>query len=78
VFAHVPDINGFVRGIAAILKVDGVAVIEFPYLVDLINGLKLDTINHERFFYFSLTPLITLFAIMVCTLSKLNTCREDR
>lgn len=61
VFAHVPDINGFVAGIAAVLADDGIAVIEFPYALDLLDACAFDTIYHEHIFYFTLTPLIPLF-----------------
>src|SRR4051794_23781236 len=44
VLAHVPDLNGFVEGIRAILKPTGVAVIEVPYLVDLVQHCEFDTI----------------------------------
>ena len=37
VLAHVPDLNGFVEGIYILLKDDGVAVIEVPYVVDLVD-----------------------------------------
>lgn len=62
VLAHVPDLDGFIGGIAAMLKPDGVAVIEFPYLIDLIDRLEFDTVYHEHVFYFSLTPLVPVFA----------------
>jgi hypothetical protein len=35
--AHVPDLNGFVQGVAAILKPSGVVVIEAPYVGDLVS-----------------------------------------
>lgn len=54
VLAHVADTNGFVRGIAALLKDAGVAVIEFPYVKDLIDHVEFDTIYHEHLCYFSL------------------------
>ena len=44
VLAHVADTNGFVAGIAALLKDDGVAVIECPYVKDLIEHGEFDTI----------------------------------
>ena len=44
VLAHVPDLNGFVEGIATVLKESGVAVMEVPYLVDLIEKCEFDTI----------------------------------
>jgi len=62
VLAHVPDLNGFVAGIATLLKDDGIAVIEVPYVRDMIDGLEFDTIYHEHLCYFSLTALNHLFA----------------
>jgi len=61
VLAHVPDLNGFVEGIATILKDDGVAVIECPYLLDLIDHTEFDTIYHQHLCYFSVTALDALF-----------------
>lgn len=62
VLAHVPDLNGFVAGIAAVLKDDGVAVIEAPYLRDMIEKCEFDTIYHEHLCYFSMSALVPLFA----------------
>jgi SAM-dependent methyltransferase len=61
VLAHVPDLNGFVAGICNLLKPDGMAVIEVPYVVDLIERVEFDTIYHEHLCYFSLTSLNRLF-----------------
>lgn len=61
VLAHVADTNGFVRGIGTLLKDDGVAVIEVPYVRDLIDHCEFDTIYHEHLCYFSLTALDRLF-----------------
>lgn len=61
VLAHVADLNGVVRGIAALLKPGGVAVIEAPYVKDLIDSREFDTIYHEHLCYFSLTALDRLF-----------------
>ena len=61
VLAHVPDLNGFVRGIHTILKEDGIAVLEVPYVRDLIERCEFDTIYHEHQSYFAVTPLVTLF-----------------
>jgi hypothetical protein len=58
----VPDINGFVGGLAALLKPDGRAVLEFPYACDLIEHVEFDTIYHEHVFYFTLTALLPLMA----------------
>jgi len=61
VLAHVPDLNGFVRGLRLLLKPDGVAIIEVPYVKDLIDRCEFDTIYHEHLCYFSLTALNQLF-----------------
>ena len=61
ILAHVPDLNGFVKGIGAILKRNGVAVIEVPYLVDLVENAEFDTIYHQHLCYFSVTALNRLF-----------------
>ncbi|MFN2598989.1 MAG: class I SAM-dependent methyltransferase [Pyrinomonadaceae bacterium] len=59
--AHVPDLNGFVAGLALLLGDTGRAVIEAPYVKDLLDGCEFDTIYHEHLCYFSLTALERLF-----------------
>lgn len=54
VLAHVPDINDFVRGLAAALKPGGTITLEFPHLMQLIAGRQFDTVYHEHFSYLSL------------------------
>ena len=61
VLAHVADLNGFVEGIRLVLKDDGVAVIEVPYVKEMIDRCEFDTIYHEHLCYFSLTALDALF-----------------
>lgn len=61
VLAHVADTNGFAGGIATLLKDSGVAVIEVPYVKDLIDHREFDTIYHEHLCYFSVTALDRLF-----------------
>ena len=61
VLAHVPDLNGFVAGIGVMLKETGVAVIEVPYVVDLVEHCEFDTIYHQHLCYFSVTALDRLF-----------------
>lgn len=60
VLAHVADLNGFVEGFRKLLKPRGVAVIECPYLVDLIEKCEFDTIYHQHLCYFSVTALVNL------------------
>jgi SAM-dependent methyltransferase len=62
VLAHVPDLNGFVAGIAQVIGERGMASIEVPYLRELIERVEFDTIYHEHLSYFSLTALDALFA----------------
>jgi SAM-dependent methyltransferase len=61
VLAHVANLNSVVAGIGIVLKADGVAVIEVPYVKDLIDRVEFDTIYHEHLCYFSLTALDRLF-----------------
>jgi 2-polyprenyl-3-methyl-5-hydroxy-6-metoxy-1,4-benzoquinol methylase len=61
VLAHVADTNGFVAGIARMLKPNGMAVLEFPYVRDLIDHCEFDTIYHQHLCYFSVTAVDTLF-----------------
>lgn len=60
VLAHVPDINDFVGGIKTLLKLGGVATLEFPHLERLIAESQYDTIYHEHFSYLSLTTVETI------------------
>jgi SAM-dependent methyltransferase len=62
VMAHVPDINAFAAGLELILADDGIALIEVPYVREMIERCEFDTIYHEHVFYFSLTALRALFA----------------
>jgi SAM-dependent methyltransferase len=62
VLAHVADLNGLVDGIAILLKrPGGIAVLEVPYVVDLIEHCEFDTIYHQHLCYFSVTALDRLF-----------------
>ena len=61
VLAHVADLNGLVAGIAHLLKQDGMAVLEVPYLADLIDQGEFDTIYHQHLCYFSVSALDRLF-----------------
>lgn len=54
VYAHVPDINDFTRGLRAALKDEGVVTLEFPHLMRLVECNQFDTVYHEHFSYLSL------------------------
>ena len=60
VMAHVPDLNGFVAGMAILLADDGLITVENPYVRDLVDHGEFDTIYHEHFCYFSCTSVNTL------------------
>jgi hypothetical protein len=62
VLAQVPDLNGFVAGIAIVLKSTGTATLEFPHLQRLVENNQFDTIYHEHFSYFSLIAVERIFA----------------
>ena len=62
VLAQVPDLNDFVAGIAILLGTRGVATLEFPHVVRLVEGVQFDTIYHEHFSYFSLTTITRIAA----------------
>ena len=62
VLAHVADLTGVVDGIRILLADDGVAVIEAPYVRDLIDHCEFDTVYHEHLCYFSVTSVSRLMA----------------
>jgi len=62
VYAHVPDINDFTRGLAAALAPRGTITLEFPHLMRLIEHNQFDTIYHEHFSYLSLGVVARIFA----------------
>ena len=57
VLAHVADVHGFLDGIRLLLKDGGRAVVEVPYLRDLVEKLAFDTIYHEHLCYFSVRAI---------------------
>jgi len=59
-FAHVPQIVDFTKGLKIILKDKGTAVFESPYIKGLLEN-KFDSIYHEHVFYYSLIALQNLF-----------------
>ncbi|MGH9395762.1 MAG: class I SAM-dependent methyltransferase [Terriglobia bacterium] len=61
VLAHVPGLNATIEGVRILLKEDGVAVIEVPYVKEMIERCEFDTIYHEHLCYFSVTALHHLF-----------------
>lgn len=62
VLAHVPDVNDFTAGLAALLAPEGVLSVEAPHLLALVDGVQFDTIYHEHYAYWSLLSVERLFA----------------
>jgi hypothetical protein len=62
VYAHVPDINDFTRGLKAALKPGGTITLEFPHLMQLITQCQFDTVYHEHFSYLSLYTANRIFS----------------
>ncbi len=61
VLAHNPNLNDFVKGLKLALSPAGVITMEFPHLLQLIEGVQFDTIYHEHFSYFSLLSVEQVF-----------------
>ncbi len=57
VFAHIDNLDSAFKGVDILLKPGGALVMEFPYLVDLIEKNEFDTIYHEHLSYFLAKPL---------------------
>ena len=61
VLAHVPDLRDFVRGLSLLLGPGGVASLEFPHLLRLVEGNQFDTIYHEHYSYLGFETVQELF-----------------
>jgi SAM-dependent methyltransferase len=76
VFAHVPDVNDFTRGLKILLKPTGTITMEFPHLLCLIAESQFDTIYHEHFSYYSFLTVEKIFAahgLMIFDVDELTT-----
>jgi len=60
VFAHVPDVQSFVKGVKHLLDPKGYFVLEAPHLLALMEKGAFDTIYHEHVSYLSVKPLVQL------------------
>ena len=54
VFAHIPDVVGFAKGLRAVVADDGWVSIEVQHLLTLVERNQFDTIYHEHFQYYTL------------------------
>ncbi|TAK58158.1 MAG: methyltransferase domain-containing protein [Dehalococcoidia bacterium] len=62
VFAHVDDLDTFMRAVDELLAPDGMFIFEAPYFANLLSSLEYDTIYHEHLSYISVKPLLAFFA----------------
>lgn len=56
-FAHMPDVDDLMRGVAHMLNTHGVFIVEAHYFPGLVRTLQWDTIYHEHLRYYSLKSL---------------------
>jgi SAM-dependent methyltransferase len=62
VMAHVPDLRGFVQGLALLLADDGILQVENPGVGWLVEHVEFDTVYHEHYCYFSTLAVERLMA----------------
>jgi len=76
VYAHVPDINDFTKGLKLLLAKNGTITLEYPHLLNLIIKKQFDTIYHEHYSYLSLTitqKIFKKFGLKIYDVEQLNT-----
>ncbi|MGW8375277.1 class I SAM-dependent methyltransferase [Streptomyces sp. ODS28] len=62
VYAHIPDVVGFTKGLRALVADDGWVSIEVQHLLTLIEKNQYDTIYHEHFQYYTVASAIRALA----------------
>lgn len=60
VFFHLEELHSVIAGIKKAMREDGVFVVQFMYLGDMIQKLSFDGIYHEHLCYYSLKSLMNL------------------
>src|SRR3989344_2298681 len=61
VFAHVKELDSFMKGIQALLADDGIMIEESHYIRSMMESMQFDSIYLEHLRYYSIKPLIYLF-----------------
>ncbi len=61
VFAHMADLDDFMKTADSLLSDQGLIVIEAPTLLELLTNLEYDTVYHEHLSYISVKPLVPFF-----------------
>lgn len=60
IFFHLEEIHSVLRGIKRLLAPEGIFVVQFMYLKDMIDNLTFDAIYHEHLLYYTLESLQNL------------------
>ena len=60
VFAHVPNMQDFIKGISRLSNQNTIITIENPPLINILEKLQFDTIYHEHFSYLSINSVSTI------------------
>jgi len=60
VMAHTPDPEDMIKAVAETLKINGILTVEFPWIVNTIEGMQFDTMYHEHYSYLGIMPLQSL------------------
>ncbi|MDO8621272.1 MAG: class I SAM-dependent methyltransferase [Candidatus Levybacteria bacterium] len=58
--AHIPNLHEALKGVSVLMGKEGIFVMQFPYVMDLLDKNLFDTIYHEHLSYFSLKSLLKL------------------
>lgn len=73
-----PDPKDFIRGMQTLVKQDGLVVVEVPYVKDVVDSARFDSIGHLRFSWFSVTSLNHLFRAQGLTITDIEYLKEFR
>jgi hypothetical protein len=76
VFAHVPDMIGFIKGVRKLLDRTGTFSFEVSYFGDVCDKTLLDTIYHEHTSYHTLAPLCKFLdkhGFEICGVERIDT-----
>ncbi|MEU7893456.1 class I SAM-dependent methyltransferase [Nonomuraea sp. NPDC049152] len=68
VYAHIPDVVGFTRGLRNLVADDGVVSVEVQHLLTLMELNQYDTIYHEHFQYYTVAAAQRALAVGGLTL----------
>jgi len=72
-FAHIDDLDEYLRALDILLDDDGIFFAQFPDVRNLMRSNQFDTIYHEHLSYFTLEPLHFLFTNTPFEMFKVRT-----